>query len=178
MNSITIKWKVFAWRIVAVHTLTYFFIGLLAMNIFNYEAVFATGNLASFMKPIDSPWVALGPGLQILRGLIFAIVLWPFKSVFLNGESGWFKLWLLFIGLSILSTFGPALGSIDGMIYTTVPISQQLLFLPELLIQSLLLSLLVTGWHNKPKKLYNIIAVILLIAILLMSIAGYLSLSS
>jgi hypothetical protein len=147
------------------------------MNIFDYESVFNNGNLGSFMKTLDSPWVALGPSLQIFRGFIFALVLWPFRSIFLHEEYGWYKLWLLFIGLSILATFGPAIGSIDGMIYTTIPIRQQILFLPELIIQSFLLSFFIFYWYSKPKKAYNIISIILVSLIILMSMTGFFSLN-
>ena len=169
---------VFIWRVTAVHTITYFIIGLLSMNLLNYKDLFASGNLGLLMKPTDSAIVALGPGLQIIRGLIFSFVLWPFKTIFLSKKYGWLKLWLLFIGLSILATFSPALGSVDGMIYTTIPVKYQLLFLPELLVQSLLLSICLFYWYYKPRKVYNIISVILVALIFLMSIAGYLSLSS
>lgn len=178
MNSKSDTFGIFFWRITAIHVITYFIIGIITMNIFDYQSVFTNGNLGSFMKNLDSPWVALGPSLQILRGFIFAIVLWPFKSIFLYGEYGWFKLWLLFIGLSILATFGPAIGSIDGMIYTTIPISQQILFLPELIIQSFLLSFFIFYWYNKPKKAYNIISIILVSLIILMGTAGFLSLNN
>ncbi|NER10427.1 hypothetical protein GWK09_07855 [Muriicola jejuensis] len=146
------------------------------MNAFDYGSVFSSENLVTFMKPINSPWVALGPGLQIFRGAIFAAVLWPFRTIFLNQERGWLKLWMLFIGLSILATFGPAIGSIDGMIYTTIPISKQLLFLPELVIQSFLLSFLLFYWYKKPKRVFTIISILLACIIILLSIAGFLSL--
>ena len=178
MDSKTDTFGIFLWRITAIHLITYFIAGIITMNLFSYEQLFSTGNLAILMKPLDSPWVALGPGLQIFRGLVFAIVLWPFKSIFLNKEYGWLKLWLLFIGLSILSTFGPAIGSIDGMIYTTIPIGQQILFLPELFSQSFLLSIGIYFWYHKPKRAFNIISIILVSLIVLMSVAGFLSLKT
>jgi hypothetical protein len=177
MKNNTEEVSLFMWRLTAVHVITYFLIGLLSMNVFNYQDLFTSGNLGIIMKPIDSPWVALGPGLQVLRGLIFAIVLWPFKAVFLLKKYGWIKLWLLFIGLSILSTFGPAIGSIDGIIYTTIPLHQQLMFLPELVIQSFLLSFFIYYWYQHPKKIFNVLSIILVTLIVLMSIAGFLTAS-
>ncbi len=176
MKTQTHEFSTFARRIAAIHTITYFLVGILVMNVFNYREMFASDNLNGFMKPTDSPWVALGPGLQLLRGLVFALVLWPFRQVFLSEKCGWCKLWFLFIGLSILSTFGPALGSIDGMIYTTVPVKQQLMFLPELILQSFLLSFTVSYWYRKPAKTLNVISVIFVVLILFMSIAGFMSL--
>ena len=176
MKNITNDIKTFTWRFLAIHTISYFIVGLAAMNLLHYEELFSKGSLGTFMKPTNAPIVALGPALQIVRGVILAIVLWPFKSIFLSEEYGWLKLWLLFIGLSILSTFGPAIGSIDGVIYTTIPIRQQLIFLPELLIQSFLLSISIWHWYSNPRKVYNIVATILVALIVLMSITGYFSL--
>ena len=165
---------VFIWRVTSIHVITYFVIGVLSMTVFNYRDFFASGTLGSIMKPIDSPWVVLGPGLQLVRGLIFGIVLLPFRTVFLSKENGWLNLWFLFIGLSILSTFGPAIGSIDGMIYTTVPIKEQLTFLPELIVQSFLLSFLLYQWYKRPKKAFKTASVILVALIVLTSIVGFL----
>ncbi len=178
MKIFTKEIAIFTWRITAAHTITYFIVGLLAMYLLDYKKIFAAGDLGLFMRPTDSAVVALGPGLQIIRGLIFTLALWPFKSVFLFEEHGWLKLWILFIGLSILSTFGPSMGSIDGMIYTKIPIQQQILFLPELVIQSLLLSFSIFFWYRHPRKSYHIISIFFVALILLMSVAGYLSLSS
>ncbi len=175
--SMETEFKTFAWRMVAVHTITYFLVGIAAMNIFDYTHHFSTGALGQFMKPTDSPWVAAGPGLQVIRGLIFAGVLWPFREKILLTRRGWLPLWGLFTGLSILSTFGPAPGSVDGLIYTTIPVRLQILFLPELILQSLLLSLGVFYWYASPKKGFNILSVVLLVLVLLMSLAGFLSLA-
>lgn len=157
----------------ALHMITYFLVGVLAMFVFNYREAFASESLQGFMKPLDSPWVALGPALQVLRGLLFGLALWPFRAVFLPPGKGWWQLWLLFIVLGILATFGPALGSVDGMIYTTVPLRQQLLYLPELFGQSLLLSLGIHFWYKRPFPAYNYIALTLVGLIILMGIAGY-----
>jgi hypothetical protein len=164
---------IFVWRVTAVHMITYFIVGLLAMFVFNYREAFATESLQGFMKPLDSPWVALGPGLQVIRGLLFGLALWPFITIILAPGKGWWKLWFLFVTLGILATFGPAMGSVDGMIYTTVPVGEQLLYLPELFGQSLLLSLGIYYWYKRPFAGYNYVALTLVALILLMSIAGY-----
>ncbi|MBC2839789.1 hypothetical protein [Robiginitalea sp. SC105] len=168
---------VFAWRLIALHTISYFAVGMLALYALDYRDLFATGALEGFMRPTDDPVTALGPGLQFIRGLIFAIVLWPFRKTFLEGNFGWFRLWLLFVGLGILATFGPAPGSVDGMIYTQIPWYQQFIFLPELLLQSLLLSIFLFIWYKKSHVAWDIVAAILMSLVMLMSAAGYLFLS-
>ncbi len=172
MGYDTKEFLVFLWRITAVHMVTYFIIGVLSMVIFNYQQLFSSGNLNEILKPINSPWVSMGPMFQVFRGLIFAVVLWPLKSILLFKKNGWFLLWSLFIGLSILSTFGPSISSIEGFIYLTIPIKTQLAFLPELLIQSCLLSYLAYYWYQKPNKAIKILAIILIGIIVMMSIAG------
>jgi hypothetical protein len=173
MEKTTTSFGIFAWRLIALHTVTYFLAGMVAVSLFDYEHLFASEGLAGFMRPTTDPVTALGPGLQWLRGLIFAVALWPFREVFLPPVRGWLRLWLLFVGLGILATFGPAPGSVDGFIYTRVPPATQVMFMPELLVQSLLLSAGLWGWYRKPVKVLNWIAAVLLALVFLMSIAGY-----
>lgn len=59
--------------------------------------------------------------------------------------------WML-IALGILSTFAAPPGSIEGMIYTTVPIRFQLRGWLEIVPQALLLSALLCYWVNHPAK--------------------------
>jgi hypothetical protein len=165
---------VFIWRVTAMHVITYFIIGMISMNIFDYQYLFTSNEVGAIMKPVTSKWVALAPGLQVIGGLFLGIVLWPFKSVILSGN-GWFKLWLLFIGLSILFTFGPAIGSIDGMLYTKVPVRLHLTFLPELLVQALLLSAGIYYWYQKPSKALTILSIISVVVIVAISIAGFMT---
>lgn len=173
MEKTATSFRIFAWRLVALHTLTYFLVGLAAVWLFDYERLFASEGLSGFMRPTGDPVTALGPAWQWLRGLIFALALWPFRDIILLPARGWLSLWLLFVGLGILATFGPAPGSVDGFIYTLVPTATQLIFMPELLVQSLLLSLGLWGWYRCPHKAFNWVAAVLLVLILMLSYAGY-----
>jgi hypothetical protein len=164
---------VFAWRMTALHMITYFIAGLLAVNLMDYETLFRSGGLQHYMQPTDAPVVALGPSLQWIRGVIFALVLWPFRDIILSPERGWLKLWGLFVGLGILATFGPALGSVDGVIYTKIPVEIQFRALPELIFQSLMLSVGLWWWYSNPRKWMTILSIVLVALIVFMSIAGY-----
>lgn len=176
MKETVTSLTVFAWRTTSVHMITYFIAGILAVNLMDYETLFGSGGLEHYMHPTDAPIVALGPAMQLIRGLIFSVVLWPFCQVFLNNRRGWLKLWGLFLGLGIFSTFGPAPGSVDGVIYTQIPMDIQLKVLPELVFQSLLLSLGIWAWYHNPKRIWNYIAGFLLTVILFLSIVGYFAL--
>jgi len=61
--------------------------------------------------------------------------------------------WML-IALGILGTFGPAAGSMEGMIYAPVPIRSQLRGWVEVVPQAVLLSALLCYWvnHHPAKK--------------------------
>jgi hypothetical protein len=54
--------------------------------------------------------------------------------------------------VGIIGTFGPTPGSMEGMIYTIFPFWVHLKGLPEVLLQSLFLSLIVFYWVNNPEK--------------------------
>ena len=174
MDKTKYNFGTFAWRITATHIITYFIAGISAFYLFNYEETFQTGDLAILMKPTDSPWVMAGSMLQIFRGLLFALVLWPFKSVFLEGKNGWLKLWLLFLGLAILGTTGPAPGSFEGIIYTNFPVLDQIIGLRETVFQTLIFSLLFYYWYKYPKRIWNIISIVFVTIIILMMTAGLL----
>lgn len=83
----------------------------------NYRDLFATDVISSFMKPVDEPIVVLGPVLQIFRGILLALVLLPLRKVFFEEKNGLMKLGVIILGLSLLSTIGPTMGSFEGYIY-------------------------------------------------------------
>jgi len=172
MKNNNLKFGGFFWRISSSHMITYFIMGIIAASILNYKEVFENPPLSYLMKPIDSSWVAIGPVLQIFRGLVFSIVLWFFKDNFLYKRYGWLKLWGLIVGLCILSTTGPTPGSIEGLIYTKIPVISQLKGYFEVLPQTLLFSLLVFYWYRKPKKLWNVLSIILVSIIIILCTLG------
>jgi hypothetical protein len=76
------------------------------------------------------------------------------------------------IGLSVLSTTAAASGSIEGFIYTTIPINKQVIGYLEVLPQTLLFSLIVYYWYKSPKMAWQIISIVLVSLILLMTVMG------
>jgi hypothetical protein len=90
--------------------------------------------------------------LQPLRGLVFALVFYPLRECLFGKKNGWLLMGWMLIALGILSTFGPASGSIEGMIYTPVPILFQLRGWLEVVPQALLLSALLCYWVNHAEK--------------------------
>ncbi|MBK8541586.1 MAG: hypothetical protein IPL60_16520 [Ardenticatenia bacterium] len=97
-------------KVVIVHTVTYFLMGLLAFTLLDDAGRFADPAVATFMRQADDPWVASGPlfegrGLGAIRKL----------------KRGWLVLWLVLV--VVAAPFGAAPSSIEGMIYTILPIS-------------------------------------------------------
>lgn len=139
-------------KTVVVHTVTYFVAGLLAYTLGNYEQTFSRAPLSYFMRPTTDRWVMAGPVLQPVRGVIFALAFYPLRRVLFDSRRGWLILWWILLALGVLSTFGPASGSVEGLIYTTIPPLRQMLGLWEVLLQSLLLSVVLYYWVNHPGK--------------------------
>jgi hypothetical protein len=157
-------------RIAACHTVTYMVVGLAAFHLMDYTTEFSREG--SNMVPTAEPIVALGPALQVFRGLLFAVVLYPFRRVFLDEPTGWLKLWGLFLGLAILGTSGPAPGSFEGLIFTRTPVVAQIVGLWEAVLQTLFASILLVAWHRRPRKAWGIVMYSLWALTIVMSLAG------
>ena len=139
-------------KTLVTHTVTYFIVGLLASLLLDYARFFAESSLSLIMRPTSDPWVMAGPLFQSVRGLLFGIVFYLLREPFFEKKNGWLVMWLVLVVVGIIGVFGPAPGSVEGMIYTVFPLSVHLRSLPELLLQSLFLSLLLFYWINHPEK--------------------------
>jgi hypothetical protein len=135
-----------------VHTITYFLMGILAYTFLGYTERFAQADMAGWMRQTSDPMVMAGPLFQPLRGIIFALAFFPLREILFGKKNGWLVTGWLLVALGILSTFGPTPGSIEGMIYTLLPISGQLVGWLEVIPQALLLSVILHYWVNHPDK--------------------------
>jgi hypothetical protein len=162
----------FVYRITVAHTVAYFFAGIFAVVFMNYKEHFASDSLGLLMLPVDSPMVALGPSLNVLRGIILGFILLSVHSMIL-GDKGFLKLAILTLGMSFISTIGPTPGSFEGYIYTKLPVQYHLLGIPETLLYVAMFAGIPYLWYKTEKKYYNVIAIVLVVLILLMSFAGY-----
>ena len=163
-------------KTIVAHTITYFVVGLVALNLFNYAEGLAQPEMNTWMRQTTDPIVALGPAFQPIRGILFALAFYPLREILFTRRNGWLITWWLLIALGILSTFAPAPGSVEGMIYTTLPIRNQLAGgILEILTQSFLLSALVFYWVNHPEKRWlNWLLSIVFVLVILMSLMGFL----
>jgi hypothetical protein len=145
LPSLTIK-------TIVVHTVTYFIAGILAYTLNDYKTMYARPPLSYLMRPTTDPIVMAGALFQPIRGVLFALAFYPLRSILFDTPRGWLTLWWLLLALGVFSTFGPAFGSVEGLIYTTLPIGAQLLGLWEVVLQSLLFSFILCHWVNQPQK--------------------------
>ncbi len=145
LPSLTIK-------TVVVHTVTYFVAGILAFTLNDYQQMYAQPPLSYFMRPTTDRLVMAGPLFQPIRGVIFALAFYPLRSILFGTRRGWLTLWWLLLALGVLSTFGPAFGSVEGLIYTTIPAREQLRGLWEVVLQSFLFAFILCYWVTEPRK--------------------------
>lgn len=138
----------FAFRAMLVQTVSYFLFGLIMSNVFDYGALFQQEVIRDFMRPMDSPYTFLGPLIQPLRGLLFAIGLWPLRKTIFEHKYGWLIVWSIFLIFGILSTPAAAPCSVEGVIYTQLPIWYHLIGLPEIMLQTLTFSVVLYWWER------------------------------
>ena len=167
-----IRFPGFAVRTIVVHTITYTLMGILAMISLNYAEQFSKPDMASWMRQTTDPIVMAGPLFQLIRGLVFALVFYPFRELLFMKKNGWLLMWWTLFGLGILSTFGPVPGSIEGMVYTTIPIQNQLIGWLEVVPQAFLFSAILFYWVRQPEKKWlswtlTTVFIVLLLLILL-----------
>lgn len=159
-----------------VHTVTYFLMGVLALGLFNYAELYARPDMAGLMRQTTHPLVMAGPLFQPLRGFVFALAIYPLREIVFARTHGWLVLWWVLVALGIVSTFGPAPGSIEGLIYTVIPVPHQLLGLVEVVCQALLLAVGVVYWVRHPEKPWlNWLMTLAFAVVILLPLAGLLA---
>lgn len=158
------------------HTVTYFLMGLAALALLGYADKYADPAVSVFMRQTTHPLVAAGPLLQVIRGALFGIVIFSLRDVVLGRKHGWLTLWAVLAIVGVISPFGAAPASIEGMIYTTLPLWFHINGLPEVLLQSLLLAGIAAWWLNHPQsKWLGWVMGIIFVVIVLLGTAGVLA---
>jgi hypothetical protein len=154
MNTQT-NWKTFlafTLRVIVAHTATYFIFGIIMSNVFDYGEIFQCEIIRDYMIPMDEHNIVLGPFMQPIRGLIFAIGLWPLRGFLVEKKRGWLTLWGLLVTIGILSTPAASPGSIEGMLYSKLPMWYHLIGYPEIILQTLVFSIWLVWWERQSAK--------------------------
>jgi hypothetical protein len=164
------------YRTTVIHTVTYFVIGILSFMFFAYSLKYADPAVAVTLRQTNDPIVTAGPLFQVLRGFLFGIAFYKLRDWLFPRQRGWLALWLVLLIVGILSPFSAAPGSIEGVVYSTLPLWFHLMSLPELVIQSFLLAVLTHYWVNHPEKRWlNILMTILFVIIVSLAFLGVLA---
>jgi len=145
-------WKAFlgfTFRVLVAHTLTYFVFGILMSNVFNYGEIFKMAVIRDYMIPMDEHNIVLGPFMQPIRGLIFAIGLWPLRGFLIEKKRGWLTLWGVLVTIGILSTPAASPGSVEGILYTKLPMWYHWIGYPEIGLQTLAFSIWLVWWERQ-----------------------------
>jgi hypothetical protein len=162
-------------KTIVVHTVTYFLCGVAAFTLLDYERHMALPEVRSYMRQANDRLVMAGPLLQPIRGVLFVVAFYPLRDVLFGRRYGWLAMWLMLVMVGVLSTFGPSPGSIEGLIYTAFPVQLQLFGLPEVLLQTFLLSVLLCYWVNQPaNRWFGVSMWVVFCLIITMSVLGLL----
>ena len=163
-------------RVMLIHIATYIFCGIIFSTMFNYSELYQVGNTKYFMRAVGGASSLIGPVFQILRGLTFGLIFLLFKSSVIETKYGWLKLWIIIAGLGIINTPGPAPSSIEGIIYTQLPMVIHIKGAFEILCQTLLFSYLVANpvdlKENSFIKKHKIPCVSAIVAGIMFSLSG------
>ena len=162
-------------KTMVTHTVTYFIMGLIASTVLEYGRLYAETSLNLLMRQTSERLVMAGPLFQPIRGALFGVVFFLLRDTLFGRKNGWLVMWITLVVIGILSPFGPSPGSIEGMIYTTLPMELHLTGLPEVLLQALILAALLFYWVNHPqKKWLNWVMGIVFVLMLLLPTLGLL----
>lgn len=155
------NWKSFfnfALKVIVAHMATYFIFGIIMSNVFDYGEIFQREIIRDYMIPMDEHNIVLGPFLQPIRGLIFAIGLWPLRNFLIEKKRGWLTLWGLLVTIGILSTPAASPGSIEGMLYSKLPMWYHLMGYPEIVLQTMVFSIWLVWWERQTVPSHQAIA--------------------
>jgi hypothetical protein len=162
-------------KTVVAHSITYFVVGVLAALTLKYPALYSDPAVAAYTRPFTDRMVMAGPLFQPIRGLLLGLLFYLLREPFFQRRRGWLTMWVTLLVVGIFSPFLGGPGSIEALIYSRLPLSFQLISIPEVVIQSFLLSALVFHWVNHPRKSLNWLLGIMFLLIMLFPALGLLA---
>ncbi|MEV4665048.1 hypothetical protein AB0J85_24235 [Micromonospora echinofusca] len=125
------------------HVATYLLVGLIASRALDYADILGRPVIGDYYLPYGSVDIVASTTLQVLRGVLFGVVLLPFRGVLAASRWGWLWLWAVFVTIGILGTPAAAPSSFEGLLYTRLPLWFHAVGLPEMLLQTMAFSVLV-----------------------------------
>ena len=165
-------WSILYQTIIS-HTVTYFTTDIVVSILFGYATRMIRPDVAPIIRKITDPILMAGPLFQPFRAALLAIVFYLLRDVLFSNRKGWLIMWCMLVVIGILTPFSASWGGIEGMIFFNLPIWDHIVGWPEVFVQTLLLSVILTYWveHPKSKYLHAILLVGFILTILLPIIA-------
>ncbi len=106
-----------------------------------------------FFAPYDLGWGELV--VQALRGMVIALVLWPFYPLIVRGKNGLLLLFAAIWGLVLFASMEPKPGSIEGMIYTHTTVLEHFLVMIFGALQTSVFAWLFLKWERQSLAAVN-----------------------
>ncbi|MBS3810371.1 MAG: hypothetical protein KGY44_00720 [Halanaerobiales bacterium] len=148
--------KGFLFRFSIVHVIIYLFIAIIFNNYLSYNREFISSVLYDNFRNLDATIIRFAPLLQFGRGIFLALIIYPLYNCIIKPRYGWLRLFALLWGLSLIGSVAATPGSIEGFIYTDIPVIEHLLALPEVTLEVFLFSIIFVKWEKiylyKPQK--------------------------
>lgn len=164
----------FLGRVTITHFVTYFIFGIVFSTVLGYHELFARPGVASYARQFDDPLLLYGPLVQLVRGPVLALALFPFRKTFFKRKRGWALLWGVLVILQII--VAPS-GLIENLIYTKIPTWFQMIMLPEVVTQLLVFSTVLYAWEQRAEKKLTVSLSAIFFVLLVILILGVLSTS-
>ncbi len=130
-------------RITAIHIFTYIISAIIFAIVFDHSELFRKGITSYYMKDYGSVSIITGPFIQLLRGILYGVVLLLTKNSFINRKYGYLKLWIVMLILGLFNPLTISPGSIMGMVYTQLSLEFHIKTAIEVAVQSLLFAVMV-----------------------------------
>ncbi|MFO7923643.1 MAG: hypothetical protein R6U58_08115 [Bacteroidales bacterium] len=137
-------------RFTLLHLVTYFAIGFVFLAF--QSALPESGRIAIDFYESFRPLGFMTIAGQILRGLAFALVFYPFYNVLFENPHGRLILFGALWGVALFGSVEPQPGSIEGIIYTTISFTEHLYVLIAVAVQMLLFVWLFFKWETLSRK--------------------------
>jgi hypothetical protein len=138
----------YALRFILLHVLTYTAAGIIFYQLQDYAEAFQTMEAFELFRPLDDPFVAAAMPIQIVRGALLALLLYPFYDAFTRRKHGWLLAFGVLYGFT-------AIGSaifIPDLVETIVverTAAHLVVGVPEITVQMLLFSWLFVAWERR-----------------------------
>lgn len=173
MNHPQPSFRSILYRTILSHTVTYFVTGVAASILLGYTSRMIRPDVAPIIRNITDPILMASPLFQPIRAALLAIVFYLLRDVLFGNRKGWLIMWCMLVVIGILTPFSASWGGIEGMVFFNFPIWDHIVGWPEVFSQTLLLSVILTYWVNRPnsKRLHVIVLVGLILTMLLPIIA-------